>query len=161
MEEKDAESSCDSSKKRKCEDSSKPEEKAEDGNPKLNLFTSSLGCSMGYNVVFVSDMKKSVEFYKTLFGFDVRGKQWDEWTEFDTGNTALAIHLAKKEQGKFEQPKGTSAPSWFVKDLDAFHKRALDAGVKIMTAPEAQHWGGKMAAYADPDGLVFSVVESP
>ena len=49
--------------------------------------------TFGYVIVFVSDMDRSVAFYRDVLGFPVK-HQSHKWTEFGTGETTLALHLA-------------------------------------------------------------------
>ena len=44
-----------------------------------------------YTMVVVSDMDKSVEFYRDKLGIPLKF-QSPEWTEFQTGVTTLALH---------------------------------------------------------------------
>ena len=49
--------------------------------------------ALGYVIVFVSDMDKSIAFYRDVLGFPLR-HQSHKWTEFATERTTLALHLA-------------------------------------------------------------------
>lgn len=42
--------------------------------------------ALGHAIVFVSDMDRSVRFYRDVLGFSLRFDS-PEWTEFDTGGT--------------------------------------------------------------------------
>ena len=44
-----------------------------------------------YTMIVVSDMQRSVEFYRDKLGIPVKF-QSPEWTEFATGTTTLALH---------------------------------------------------------------------
>ena len=46
---------------------------------------------MDYTMVTVSDMKRSVEFYRDKLGIPLKFES-PEWTEFATGTTTLALH---------------------------------------------------------------------
>jgi lactoylglutathione lyase len=43
-----------------------------------------------YTMVVVSDMQRSVEFYRDLLGIPLKFQSPD-WTEFQTGTTTLAL----------------------------------------------------------------------
>ena len=47
-----------------------------------------------YVMIGVSDMEQSVGFYKDTLGIPLKYKT-NEWTEFQTGATTLALHLSK------------------------------------------------------------------
>jgi len=128
----------------------------------LKLFQNELGYALGYAIVCVSDMEKSVQWYQDLFGFPLRGAFGKNWTEFDTGNTALSLHLASTEKKQPEDAvPGSATTCFFVRDVEAFHKRAVQKGVRVISEPVHEPWGGSKADYADPDGLVFSIVSMP
>ena len=42
-------------------------------------------------------------------------------------------------------------------DIDAFHEKMIAKGVPCLQPPEEEDFGGKLAGYADPDGLPFWV----
>jgi catechol 2,3-dioxygenase-like lactoylglutathione lyase family enzyme len=44
----------------------------------------------GYVIVFVSDMDRSVAFYRDALGFLIR-RQFHKWMELDTGGTTIAL----------------------------------------------------------------------
>ena len=46
-----------------------------------------------YVMKFVADMDKAVGFYRDMLGLELRF-QSPEWSEFATGETTLALHLA-------------------------------------------------------------------
>jgi uncharacterized glyoxalase superfamily protein PhnB len=47
--------------------------------------------------------------------------------------------------------------SFAVDDLDAFHREMTAKGVACLQPPEEEDFGGRLAGYADPDGLPFWV----
>ena len=44
-----------------------------------------------YVMIMVSDMARSVKFYKDKLGITLKSES-AEWTEFETGTTVLALH---------------------------------------------------------------------
>jgi len=106
-----------------------------------------------YAIVFVSDMQRSVAFYRDVVGYPLRFES-PGWTEFATEGTTLALHL----QG--ETPAGVCLPGVSVEDLDAFHADVTAKGVRCVKPPRQQE-SIRLAQYADPDGLTFSVSERP
>jgi lactoylglutathione lyase len=107
-----------------------------------------------YVIVFVEDMKRSVEFYRDVLGFPLKFDT-PGWTEFATEGTTLALHP------KGHVPAGVCRPGITVQDLDQFHSRMEARGVRCLMPPARQDFGGRLALYADPDGLPFSVGEAP
>ncbi|HEU4933644.1 MAG TPA: VOC family protein [Pyrinomonadaceae bacterium] len=46
---------------------------------------------LDYTMIVVSDMQRSVEFYRDKLGISMKFQSPD-WTEFATGTTTLALH---------------------------------------------------------------------
>jgi lactoylglutathione lyase len=113
-----------------------------------------------YAIVFVSDMKHSVAFYRNVIGLPLRFES-PGWTEFATAGATLALHqssaAAAKEPTK-ETPAGLCRPGLAVPNLDEFHQRMLAHGVVCLQKPK-ETFGVCIAQYADPDGLPISVSE--
>ena len=116
--------------------------------------------TLGYIIVFVSDMDRSVAFYRDVLGFPVK-HQSHKWTELGTGETTLALHLADVVEPMHTHaiiPAGHCQIGLTVSDLDAFHVEMVGKGVKCLQPPRKEDFGS-LAIYADPDGLSFSVSE--
>jgi len=128
---------------------------------KLEPFNNDRGISLAYSILYVTDAEKSLQWYKDVYGFEVREQHGAEWVAMHCGNTALALHTVKgKTAGATKKLKpGQAGPGFFVPDLDEFHKNALEHGAVVLEPPTKQPWGGYKAEYADPDGIPQSVVE--
>jgi len=116
---------------------------------------------VNYAIVFVSDMTRSVAFYRDVIGLELRFES-PSWTEFATEGATLALHLSEgagpgagdsRQDGPGRCRTGVSVP-----DIDAFHERMVAAGVPCFQVP-TNVFGVRVAQYADPDGMVFSVGE--
>jgi lactoylglutathione lyase len=117
--------------------------------------------TFGYVIIFVGDMDRSVAFNRDFLGFPVR-QQSHNWTEFDTGRTTLALHLANAAEHPHTHvtmPAGHCHVGLTVPDLDAFHAEMNGKGVKCLQPPKKEDFGA-LAIYADPDGLPVSVSEA-
>lgn len=116
---------------------------------------------VSYAIVFVSDMKRSVSFYRDDLGLPLRFES-PEWTEFATDGATLALHAGEPPVAGRADAVGGSAgrcrPGLSVSNLDEFHSRAVAAGVPCVQEPK-EVFGARIAQYADPDGLVVSVSE--
>jgi lactoylglutathione lyase len=114
-----------------------------------------------HSIVFVSDMARSVAFYRDVLGLPLRFES-PEWTEFDTPGNTLALHLADgpATPSKSTAPAGQCQLGFSVEDIDAFHQEMIAKGVTCLQPPEKEDFG-TLAEYADPDGLPFSAVEEP
>jgi lactoylglutathione lyase len=114
---------------------------------------------VSYAIVFVSDMKRSVAFYRDVIGLPLKFDS-PEWSEFSTEGATFALHRAEKAgaNGETELPAGHCRPGLAVRDLDAFHLRMIEHHV-ICTQQPKDLFGAKIAQYLDPDGLAISVSE--
>lgn len=115
---------------------------------------------VSYAIVFVSDMKRSVAFYRDVVGLSLKFDS-PEWSEFATEGATLALHRAESaavSRDGDEHPPGTCRPGLSVRDLDAFHARMIEHNVICIQQPK-DLFGSKIAEYLDPDGLEISVSE--
>ncbi len=114
-------------------------------------------------IVFVSDMARSIAFYRDVLGLPL-GFESAEWTEFETPESTLALHLADVPGNAAAIsadaiPAGQCHLSFAVEDIDAFHEEMVAKGVTCLQPPEVEDFGGKLAGYADSDVLPFWVGE--
>jgi catechol 2,3-dioxygenase-like lactoylglutathione lyase family enzyme len=116
---------------------------------------------VNYAIVFVSDMKRSVSFYRDVIGLPL-GFESPGWTEFATEGATLALHASegpKTERDNPQQvPPGRCHPGLRVPNLDEFHQRMVERGVPCIQEPK-ETFGARIAQYVDPDGLALSVGE--
>ena len=116
---------------------------------------------VNYAIVFVSDMPRSVSFYRDTIGLPLRFES-PEWTEFATEGATLALHLADSNTAMAadDGPRaGSCQPGLHVHSLSGFHRRMIEHNVRCLQEPK-DVFGSRVAQYADPDGLTISVGES-
>jgi lactoylglutathione lyase len=116
---------------------------------------------VNYAIVFVSEMSKSVSFYRDVLGLPLRFES-PHWTEFATVGATLALHLSEAPDGRVDDPKdvpaGRCRPGFSVPNLDEFHSRMIEQKVTCIQEP-MNVFGARVAQYVDPDGLGISVAE--
>lgn len=106
------------------------------------------------NITFrVSDLKKSTSFYENILGLKKTG-EWYNYVIFDVGGVELALEPGGKKGRKED------APDIFltVDNVDVEYKGLKEKGVKFVTEPKDQFWGGRTAAVLDPDENMFILV---
>jgi lactoylglutathione lyase len=115
-------------------------------------------------MIGVSNMEQSVGFYKDTLGMPLKYKT-NEWTEFQTGATTLALHLSKPRiasattQG--ELVAGTSTIGFTVTDLDKTYRELKAKNVRFVMEPKMREEEGiKLAVCLDPDDLEISISET-
>jgi len=116
---------------------------------------------LNYAIVFVSDMNRSVAFYRDVLGITLRFES-PHWTEFATEGATLALHAAEAPPGAkldpLHLPPANCRPGLSVPNLDEFHKRMTEQKVPCVQPPK-NVFGTLIAQYLDPDGLGISVSE--
>jgi len=116
---------------------------------------------VSYAIVFVSDMPRSISFYRDTIGLPLKFES-PHWTEFATDGATLALHLAESSPPPSEDggPRaGTCRPGLHVRNLGEFHQQMIERDVRCLQEPK-DVFGSRVAQYADPDGLTISVGES-
>ena len=116
---------------------------------------------INYAIVFVSDMKRSVTFYRDVIGLPLKFET-SHWTEFATEGSTLALHLSDEPNPRTAEPTaepaGRCRTGFSVPDLDQFHARMIENKVPCPQPPK-EVFGARIAQYVDPDGMLFSVSE--
>ena len=105
---------------------------------------------LNYAIKFVADMDKAIAFHGDTLGLPVKF-QSPFWTEFDTGETALALHPASADN-----PAGTVQLGFGVDDLSDFYARRDQLGIEF-TSPPREVQGVHIARFRDCDGAENSV----
>ena len=116
---------------------------------------------VNYAIVFVSDMKRAVSFYKDVLGLPLKFES-PGWTEFATDGATLALHASEGSNAERENPEmsqaGRCRPGLSVPNLDEFHKRMVERTVPCLQEPR-EVFGARIAQYRDPDGLPIYIGE--
>jgi lactoylglutathione lyase len=120
--------------------------------------------TVDYVMIVVSDMKRSVEFYRDKIGLSLKFET-PEWTEFNTGSTTVALHSGGAPdasdtafQGKLA---GTCSVGFNVKDVNKTYEEMQKRGVKFLMPPSERPGERiKLAVALDPDGLPISFAQN-
>jgi lactoylglutathione lyase len=117
---------------------------------------------VSYAIVFVSDMSRSVSFYRDVVGLPLKFES-PGWTEFATDGATFALHASKEPRSGAHDaedlPAGRCRPGLSVPNLDDFHQKMVEHRVPCLQPPQ-DVFGVRIAQYVDPDGLGFSVSEA-
>jgi predicted enzyme related to lactoylglutathione lyase len=103
-----------------------------------------------YVIKYVGDMERAVKFYRDELRLTLRF-QSPGWTEFETGETTLALHQASEDH-----PAGTSQLGFGTDDIDRFYAEKKDNGVEFISAP-TETFGSRIAKFKDSEGAECSV----
>ena len=105
---------------------------------------------LNYVIKFVSDMDKAIAFYRDTLGLELKF-QSPFWSEFDTGETTLALHPASDEN-----PAGSVQLGLGSEDLAGFYERRDQLGIEF-TQPPTDMYGTQIARFRDVDGAEVSI----
>jgi len=108
---------------------------------------------VSFVIVIVSEMKRSVEFYRDTLGLPLKFES-PGWSEFATPGTALALHPEGKE--KKARPGGISI-GLTTGNLDEAYETLKARGVQFVMPPTKQDFGARLAVFLDPDGYPISM----
>jgi catechol 2,3-dioxygenase-like lactoylglutathione lyase family enzyme len=103
-----------------------------------------------YAIKYVADMDRAIAFYRDKLGLQLKF-QSPFWTEFATGETALALHPASDDN-----PAGTVELGFAVDDLGDFHARREELGITFTREPREMH-GTYIAGIRDSEGAQVSI----
>ncbi len=120
-----------------------------------------------YTILYVSDVKRTAEFYAKTFGFEVRFiAPGDEYAELSSGSTTLsfaALPLASSNlKNGFQEADLNAKPfgmeiGFTTVDVPALVDKALAAGATLLEEPKEKPWGQVVAYVRDPDGFLIEI----
>jgi lactoylglutathione lyase len=113
-----------------------------------------------YVMITVSNMARSVAFYKDKLGIPMKFGT-PEWTEFQTGTTTLALHGGGQAREALADPNahfaGSCSIGFNVDNLDLVYEQLQAKGVNFVMPPTSREGEGiKLAVAVDPDGMPIS-----
>ena len=112
----------------------------------------------------VPDVEASAGFAKTHFGY-VEAMAADGFVSLthpasNTNLIFLATGLATFKPAEIAGSAGQGLLLAFVVEhLDDEFARIEAAGARVVTAPETEPWGERFCQFADPNGLIWQLVE--
>jgi catechol 2,3-dioxygenase-like lactoylglutathione lyase family enzyme len=118
---------------------------------------------LGVVMITVSDMERSVAFYRDTLGLPLRF-QSPEWSEFATEGVTLALHGggAPRTGAPVGGPPqaGRVSTGWGVDDLAAVYAALKAKGVRFVMEPTTREGEGiRLAVFLDPDGCALSLAQ--
>lgn len=112
-----------------------------------------------YIIVYVSDMQRSVAFYRDTLGLPLKFTS-PGWSEFVTGSITLALHtsggdILPEQPGR--PPAGIAHLGFVVDDIQATYETLQARGAHFSLPPQKQPTGRTLAVLHDPDGFGITV----
>jgi lactoylglutathione lyase len=118
---------------------------------------------LGYAIVYVSDLERSIAFYRDVVGLPFRFAS-ESYAEFETEGAKFALYarghlpeLIGREAPVGEAPWPQGEVAFLVEDVDAEHERLRAAGAAVLTPPTERPWGERTMHLLDPDGFVVEL----
>ena len=118
---------------------------------------------LGYVILFVADLERSVAFYRDVVGLEFR-LAGDGYVEFATQGARFGLYdrnrLGELTGQGAELPRAPGGEVVFlVEDVDAEVERLRAAGATILKGPVDRPWGHRTLHLEDPDGFVVELAE--
>ena len=118
---------------------------------------------VGYVILFVADMERSVGFYRDVLGVPLR-LRGDGYVEFATRGARFGLYDRNRleeltGQGPEPPERAGGEVVFLVADVDAEAARLRAAGATILKGPVDRAWGHRTLHLEDPDGFVVELAE--
>jgi lactoylglutathione lyase len=122
---------------------------------------------LGYTILYVEDVEKSIAFYESAFGFQRKFlTPENDYGEINTGETTMAFvskALANSnlkngflESALSNQPFGIEI-GLVTENVEATIEKAIGLGAALLEAPKQKPWGQTVAYIRDLDGFLIEV----
>lgn len=117
--------------------------------------------TLSYTVLYVQNVRASVDFYQAAFGLELRFvHESGDYAEMNTGETtlafcahALAEQIVHKPYTKAELARPVAGQIGFaVEDVRRAFERAVASGASVCAEPEIKPWNFESAMVQDIDG---------
>jgi len=105
--------------------------------------------------LYVSDLKKSTRFYEETLGLEKK-YEFSSYVGFECGG--IEIGLIPQPDGRVTS-KTSPTVQFLVDDVDEFCTKLKAKGVKFVGELHDETWGGRQAAFKDPDGNVLEITQ--
>lgn len=121
---------------------------------------------LGYTIIYVEDVLKTVAFFELAFGLSRRFvHESNLYAEMETGETALAFagDLAVQDNGLAFAPNraGSLAAGWEIclvtTDVQAAYDKAVASGATPVAGPTEKPWGQTVSYVRDLNGCIVEI----
>ncbi len=117
---------------------------------------------IGFVRVFVTDLKKSLDFYTNTLGMELDFTDEQNWAQFKSGED-VSLGIEKTDADHVEE--GSRLVGRFVgvtlmvEDIEQTYEKLISKGVQFTGKPEKQPFGGTLAHFKDLDGNILTIMQ--
>lgn len=121
----------------------------------------------GYTIIYVEDVKLTIDFYERAFGFVKKFLTPEgDYGELISGETTIAfasIDLGKSNFKKgFEKISASNQAigvemAFISEDIESDFSKAIDAGAQVFEPIAQKPWGQKVGYLRDINGLLIEI----
>jgi lactoylglutathione lyase len=121
-------------------------------------------CYLGYVVLFVEDLERTLAFYTDKVWLPVRFRA-EGYVELAVEGSKLAL-LARSRVSELAGNANAGRPAsgshegsvtLVVEDVDRVHRDLSSRGVAFLGSPKDRSWGQRTAYFQDPDGHLIEI----
>jgi len=129
--------------------------------------TNNMNIKYAYTILYVEDVKKTIEFYKKAFGFEIKfSTPENDYAELLSGETTLAfasLELGKSnfkngfiESSLKEKPFGVNL-AFTTENVEELMEQAIKEGAVILEEAIVKPWGQKVGYIKDINGFLVEI----
>lgn len=120
---------------------------------------------LGYTLLYVDDVPKTMDFYEKAFGLKKGILVGDDYGEMITGETKLGFvnHETAGSHGfEYEKSQLNKKPAAFeiglvTPEVEAAFNKAVSAGAMAVSEPKAKPWGQIVSYVRDCNGFLVEI----
>ena len=125
---------------------------------------------LGFVIVYVSDVKETLQFYRDAFGLDIRMEFEDngvvQYGEMETGGAVLGFASHEMGQmnlgGKYQKSSLAKEPFgqevvFVADDVTEAYNTAVEAGAVSLSGPKEKPWGQVVAYVRAIEGTLIEI----
>ena len=105
---------------------------------------------------YVSDLKRAAKFYEGILGLEKK-YEYSSYAGFECGGVEIGL-IPKPDR---ERKSSLLSPSveFLVDNVGAVYSELKRKRMKVIEELHDEPWGGREAAFADPDGNILEIVQ--
>jgi catechol 2,3-dioxygenase-like lactoylglutathione lyase family enzyme len=104
---------------------------------------------------YVSDLRKATRFYEEIVGLEKK-YEFSSYVGFECGGVEIGLMPNPKRK---TQCDASATVELLVSNIEEVYKKLKAKGVEFSKELHEETWGGKQAAFKDPDGNVLEITQ--